>query len=465
MLPFLFTSNLVFKMDDKSILYNFIPTTSMFLPETNYFLFEENDLFLIYPYLHKFSSIVDNCSQIVFSCILHYFQPEITPFTKQEWFPKIKKYGFNRCDWVSDILKPLPDDFYERRKEGENESEICQLIRKGLAKDFISYISKNNISLNTLINPSIYETNHLLVKKQIKEHEHEGIKLIEFAFFFGSIEIVNYLIRENQELTPSLWLYAIHGQNAELLHILEENHILPEDETYTKCLNESIKCINNDTANYFMNNLLTQEESVKNELESSLSLKHYNFTSFQEIDINDFSIFDLVEYDYYILLENLLKNKDFDVNKVILYDNKKDKKFEKTAIFVAIEKEYLDVIKLLLTNEKLNINCVNKVTELNFKTDEWNDDWYDDDEFRFRETRETPIFLAIKRENIEIIKLLLSEKSIDLNCLNMCLYKSIYEDDNENIDSTDAFDDKADYYTEENYGERKYEKKTALFLA
>ena len=74
-----------------------------------------------------------------------------------------------------------------------------------------------------------------------KSNEKKGIKLIEYAAFFGSYEIVNYLISEKQELTPSLWLYAIHGQNAELLHILEDNKVLPEDETYTECLNESCK--------------------------------------------------------------------------------------------------------------------------------------------------------------------------------------------------------------------------------
>ena len=31
------------------------------------------------------------------------------------------------------------------------------------------------------------------------------------------------------ELTPSLLIYAIHGKNAEIIHLLEENHIEPED--------------------------------------------------------------------------------------------------------------------------------------------------------------------------------------------------------------------------------------------
>ena len=48
----------------------------------------------------------------------------------------------------------------------------------------------------------------------------------------------------------------------------------------------------------------------------------------------------------------------------------------------------------------------------------------------------------------------------------MQIYKDIYEDDNEDSDFTDVFNNNNnDYYEGENYGERKYERKTALFLA
>mgnify|MGYP001041316729 CR=1 FL=1 len=59
-----------------------------------------------------------------------------------------------------------------------------------------------------------------------------------------------------------------------------------------------------------LNNLLSLEESAKNELEIRLSLKHYNFAHLQEKNINDFAIYDLVKYDYFILLENLSENKN-----------------------------------------------------------------------------------------------------------------------------------------------------------
>ena len=49
-------------------------------------------------------------------------------------------------------------------------------------------------------------------------------------------------INGDVELTPSMWLYAIHSQNAELIKYLEDNHISPPKNDYLPILKESIKC-------------------------------------------------------------------------------------------------------------------------------------------------------------------------------------------------------------------------------
>ena len=80
------------------------------------------------------------------------------------------------------------------------------------------------------LNDSIFETNRFLINKTPK--------LIEYAAFFGSIQIFNYLITNNAEIKPSMWLYAIHGKNAEIIHLIEENQIRPQDGSYNECLIE-----------------------------------------------------------------------------------------------------------------------------------------------------------------------------------------------------------------------------------
>ena len=58
----------------------------------------------------------------------------------------------------------IPEDFYEKRKEGENDSHICSLIRNDSIIEFIKYVTENNYSLDYTITSSIFETNSFLLK-------------------------------------------------------------------------------------------------------------------------------------------------------------------------------------------------------------------------------------------------------------------------------------------------------------
>ena len=160
------------------------------------------------------------------------------------------------------------------------------------------------------IKRSIFETNPLFLKKEPT--------LIEYATFYGSIQIFQYLLNNQIELKPSLWIYAIHSNNPEMIHILEENQVTPRDETFEECLEESIKCHHNDIAKYIKENLLIQDriQNQKSYFESVFN--HYNFEFFPE----DFSIDSylnfLIKYDYYELVKYYLKNKKIIFNERII---------------------------------------------------------------------------------------------------------------------------------------------------
>ena len=104
----------------------------------------------------------------------------------------------------------------ELKKLGENNSYISELIRNDSIDEFIIYLNKNPNLLSTTIESS----------------------LIEYAAFYGSIQIFRYLFINGIELKPSLWLYTVHGRNLELIHFLEENHIDPPNKDYQKVLDE-----------------------------------------------------------------------------------------------------------------------------------------------------------------------------------------------------------------------------------
>ena len=157
----------------------------------------------------------------------------------------------------SEILNEFGEDiisFEEKCRIGENDSYICKLIRKDLLDDFIVYVNEKNYQLDSTIKPSIYETNDFLLQFNIE------MTLIEYAAFFGSIKIFNYLRLNKISMTPSIWNYAIHGNNAEIIQILEENQIeLPEEKSYKQLLEESIKCHHNEIAYYIQNSYLENE--------------------------------------------------------------------------------------------------------------------------------------------------------------------------------------------------------------
>ena len=144
-------------------------------------------------------------------------------------------------------------------------------------------------------------------------------------------------------MTPSLWFYAIHGMNAEIIHLLEDNNIDPiisvikdypeyqnsnneitdniskrckkiKEISYKELFYESIKCHQTDIINYFINNYLQKEDKISNNIFIQ-SLKYYNFEYIQKEYINEKSFNYLCQYDYYSLVDLFLKNKKIDINK------------------------------------------------------------------------------------------------------------------------------------------------------
>ena len=127
----------------------------------------------------------------------HFFIPELEKFVGEEKMKFVK----------NKLFKDDPNFFVnyeEKREECENDSYICLLIRKDSVEEFIKYLNRYNISPLSHILPSIFETNPFLI-------DNKGTTLIEYSAFFGSIQIFQYLLMNNAELTPSLWLYAIRA--------------------------------------------------------------------------------------------------------------------------------------------------------------------------------------------------------------------------------------------------------------
>ena len=170
-------------------------------------------------------------------------------------------------------------------------------------------MNKTNFSLNSRIENSLYETNSFLLKRN-------ETTLIEYAAFFGSIQIFQYLRQNDVDLKPSLWLYAIHSKNAELIHILEE-YVDPPEQSFKNCIIEAIKCHHIEIANYIIDNLYEKRPNDKNDIDLNI-VKHHNFLFFPS-EFDDKYIFPyLCAYDYPVFVEKILKNSKINVNETII---------------------------------------------------------------------------------------------------------------------------------------------------
>ena len=138
---------------------------------------------------------------------------------------------------------------------------------------------------------------------KIQSRNYIKISLIEYAAFFGSIQIFSYLKNEGVEMNPSLWKFAIHGNNIKIINIIEENNIKPED-SFIEIFKEAIKCHHISIANYL------DKKFIENSLEKSViiqALKYHNYAFIKENQIDQSFLYYLCKYDYPIFVKTIFE--------------------------------------------------------------------------------------------------------------------------------------------------------------
>lgn len=237
------------------------------------------------------------------------------------------KYFLNECQQflseplINEIKNELGDilnDFEQNRKIGENHNYICILIRNDSIKEFIIYINKTNLQLNSQIPQSIFETNSFLLKN--------NPTLIEYSAFYGSIQIFQYLRLNNAEYDEKLWFYSIHGKNPEIIHLLEESEV--PFESYEILFGYSVKFFSDEIALYFRNNFL-KKELCDDCIFYPIKFHNYNLMldnlyNDEEIENNflaefkSFNFFCLCKYNYVFFVDKVLNLNIKNINQVII---------------------------------------------------------------------------------------------------------------------------------------------------
>lgn len=274
-----------------------------------FMIFKTSKRILLYLLKENIMSIDTNISAIMMNekykkANYHfYFFSEMKPFLDS----KLRE----------EIEKEIQSDYEEKREIGENDSYLCEMIRSDLIDQFISFVNQQNIFLGSKIKPSIFETNSYLIGKEIT--------LIEYAAFFGSCQIFKYLYLNKVRANRSLWFFAIHSDNPEMVHLLEVSEILPEYNSYQKVIEESIKCHHNEITYYFLDNYIIEQEKIRNFQNNIYAYCfHYHNYEFMPIDINQciYIPYYIFQYEYDSMIHFLLQNQGIDLNnKIVLNSN------------------------------------------------------------------------------------------------------------------------------------------------
>ena len=176
-------------------------------------------------------------------------------------------------------------------------------------------MKKGSLSLNNIVEKSIFETNSFLLK-------NNKTTLIEYAAFMGAAQIVKYLFLNGAKVKSSIWLYAVHGDDAEIIHFLEENcssKLLNNNSLILDTLLESIKCHHNDITNYIQCQYIDAKFSnfyCKPVLECLLH--YYNTPYFQDYIKKRIFFHYACEFDYYNLVKIFIKTKKIDLNEIVI---------------------------------------------------------------------------------------------------------------------------------------------------
>lgn len=254
-----------------------------------------------------------------------------------------------------------------------NDIEIVQLL-----------LDHKDIDINAIIT-----TNYLYADD---EESHSRPKFFESTALFEAIwsnktEIATLLLARkniNVNLKPNIYLLhrAIMNKNPEIVKMLIENKNIDINEKY----NDKENC---DTDIFDEKAINSSKTSVRDSIDESIN------------NGNSMSCSVLPHY------------------------------YEKTALFLAVENNDSEIVQVLIGNENIDVNMKSLIKNYHFSSDT---NRKEKEEKDFKEI--TPLYLAVQNDNIEIVKMLVEHKNIDINLKSSLYYwhcKGIFERENQQL--------------------------------
>lgn len=256
---------------------------------------------------------------------------------------------------------------------------------------------------------------------------------IHIASIYGNVEIVRLLLEIPQIEINALyksWLdspdryheYDTYEKTA--LHIATEN----EDTVIIQLLTKKSDIIANIPSkhlSYYKDGNYSEKTNDIGETALHIAIKKENIEivqyllSLDNIDVNAiFEYTDLVEKSKknvtpLILAINkknieiiklLLNKPEININQIFTYKITEDLIYEMTVLQLAVENNFNELALLLIANPKVDVNTITKINSTP-----------QSEFFKNFERKYSPLYIAVKNDNVEIVKALLSRSDINVN--------------------------------------------------
>ncbi|OHT01640.1 hypothetical protein TRFO_31526 [Tritrichomonas foetus] len=335
--------NIAMSNSNNASIVQFMKTVEYFLPtfkkaidnyrEVNK-LFNDKEIFRLFKYHNP--------------AILHLFhqgllKPPLANYTIENYFIT-EMYYFSKSFTSANITK----EQYNSLRESNIHSidEISHIIRSDNAILFQEYFAKTNLDVNSEVPECFYEINKELSKNERK------LSMLDYASYFGSLDIFKYLLLNNAEISQFTPIYAVIGGNSEIMHILEDSKVI----FTSKCMKKAIKYHRNNIFNYLHETIgiSLEKEHIKS------CLKYLNFEALYSI-VNNKPDFLTDEVSKLFILQYAIK---YRVPKLAVYFaadpsieiNKHFGKFNRSLLTKAVINYQSDTVIALLKNPKIDIN-------------------------------------------------------------------------------------------------------------
>lgn len=298
-------------------------------------------------------------------------------------------------------------DFKKMVKQDQNFDEIVYLsknyypknsllyyIKNDMLNEFCMHTSNENFNFRETFVISFYDPHRIL---------HHSITYIEFAAFYGSIKIFKHLMAEfksryisifdNKDHKSRLTYYAICGGNFEIIRL-----IFSEGTDANKSPKYATLYFRNTIYDWLLNDPESNFESVMHASCQVNNMEIFLETLKQGFDITKIHkghapIHCAALNGHCDILNILLTLPYVDVN-CLTSENILKTLFYESPLHLAVYGRQIDAVRLLLNQPNINVNC------------------------QYKNSFFTPLHIAVRESNEEIVKLLLADKRIKITVIN-----------------------------------------------